>query len=328
MDKSPTNPLVAVGIVGGGAAGMSCALWLKHLGYTPFIIEQSTKLGGQLLHLNRVNRWVLGAQNKTSAELADLYADHVSNEAISIKCNAELIAVKANQSGYDLIVEEPDRTTSSLSVRALVIATGVRTLTHEVFTDIPEFQPLYAAGLISFFPISHVEKVAELQGKTVAVIGGGDNAHFTAKDVALAGARTYLLMRSRPKARNTVRKEVEMLIRQGLIIERTGTLVSAFRQHQDGIEIALQKSDAVIERINVDVIFARIGFAANTEFLGAFDAFSGIAKESGYLSTDSAKRTSIPWVYAIGDVANSKHQSIVSAIADGAIAAQDLSERE
>ncbi|TAL51473.1 MAG: FAD-binding protein, partial [Methylovulum sp.] len=46
MNESPTNPL-AVGIVGGGAAGMSCALWLKHLGYTPHIIEHNAKLGGQ-----------------------------------------------------------------------------------------------------------------------------------------------------------------------------------------------------------------------------------------------------------------------------------------
>jgi len=326
MNESPTNPL-AVGIVGGGAAGMSCALWLKHLGYTPHIIEHNAKPGGQLLALNRINRWVLGSPDKTSAELAGLYAAHISRESVSIQCNASLTAVKAGQAGYDLLIEEPGQAANPLSVRALVIATGVRILAHEVFAGIPGFQPLCDEGLISFFPVGHVDKLAEVPGKTVAVIGGGDNAYYTAKDVALAGARTYLLIRSRPKARNAVQKEVGTLIGQGLITARNGTRVSAFRRHQGGIEIALQGPEAAIERINVDLVFARTGYAANTEFLDAFEAFSGIAKQAGYLITDPAKRTSIPWVYAIGDVANPKHQSVVGAIADGAIAAQDLSER-
>lgn len=327
MDTSAANPL-AIGIIGGGAAGMSCALWLKHLGYAPNIIERNAQLGGQLLQLNRVNRWVLGWPDKTSVELAELYANHVRKEAIAIRCNAKLLAVNVKSTGFELTIEEPGQAGDSLPVRALVIATGVRVLSHEIFGETPGFQALFAAGLISFFPISHIDQLPKLQGKTVAVIGGGDNAYFTAKDVALAGARAYLLMRFQPKARNTIRREVETLIGQGLISEHTETEVAAFRQHQGGIEIAVVGPNSIIERINVDVVFARTGFAANTEFLAAFDAFSGIAKENSYLSTDLAKRTSIPWVYAIGDVANPKHQSVTGAIADGAIAAQDLSERD
>jgi thioredoxin reductase len=229
--------------------------------------------------------------------------------------------------GYDLAIEEADRTHSAFSVRALVIATGARVLSHELFGSIPGFQALFDAGLIAFSPIGHIERLAALHNKTVAVIGGGDNAHFTAKDVTLAGAQTYLLMRSHSKARTGIRKEVEDLIAQNRITERTGTQISAFQKHQDGIEIVLTGADGTSERIIVDMIFARTGFAANTEFLDTFDAFSGITKAAGYLVTDAAKRTSIPWVYAIGDVANPKHQSVVAAIADGAIAAQDLSER-
>ncbi|MDO9104135.1 MAG: NAD(P)/FAD-dependent oxidoreductase [Methylovulum sp.] len=328
MDKFQDSPM-AVAIIGGGAAGMSCALWLKQLGYIPHIIEHNAKLGGQLLHINRTNRWVLGLPNRASAELATLYAEHVRNEAIATRCNSKLIAATATATatGYDLIIEDLAQTAQRLSVRAIMIATGVRMLAHEIFSGVPGFQPLYDTGLVSFAPTDHLENLAGLQGKTVAVIGGGDNAHFTAKDTALAGARTFLLMRSRPKARNTIRKEVEALIGQGLIIEHTETQVCAFQRQQSGIEITLLKPDAVMERIRADLIFARTGFAANTEFLDDFECFSGIAKISGYLHTDPLKRTSIPQVYAIGDVANPRHQSVVSAIADGAIAAQDVDER-
>ena len=326
MDKVSAPPFI-IGIIGGGVAGMSCALWLKHLGFAPVIIEQHTKLGGQLLDLNRINRWVLGALDKTSVELALCYAEHVNVEAIPISYDAHLIAVSAKPTGYEVVIENADRTTLTFSVRALVIATGVKVLSHEIFGGIPGSQALFNAGFISFSPIGHIEKLAALNGKTVAVIGGGDNAHFTAKDVALAGAHTYLLMRSHSKARPAIRTEVKDLIAQGQITERTGTQITAFKEHQDRIEIVLMRVDGVTERIVVDMIFARTGFAANTEFLDAFDVFSGINKTAGYLVTDAAKRTSIPWVYAIGDVANPKHQSVVGAIADGAIAAQDLSER-
>ncbi len=166
-----------------------------------------------------------------------------------------------------------------------------------------------------------------MRGKTVAVIGGGDNAHYTAKDCALAGARTYLLIRSQPKARPPIRREVEDLIKQGHIIEHIDTQVTALRQQQGGVEITLSNLSNATDHINVAVIFARTGFEAKSEFLDNFDAFAGIEKNAGYLITNSVGRTAIPWVYAIGDVTNPKHQSVVNAIADGAIAAQDLSER-
>jgi thioredoxin reductase (NADPH) len=320
------NSLI-VAIIGGGVAGMSCALWLKHLGFTPIIVEKKAKLGGQLLDLNRVNRWVLGSPGKTSMELADAYVAHINEEAIDILYQANLIEVTANKAtGYDLFVEEAG-TIRSFSVLAVVIATGLRVLGKEIFKEISGFQAIYENGLIYFFPVDHIDKLPELKGKAVAVMGGGENAHYTAKDIALAGAKVYLVIRSIPKARTIVRQEVEILIKQGLIIELVESQVTAFRQDKVKIEMTLLGSDGIVGTINVDMVFARIGFAANSQFLDTFEAFSGITKEAGYISTDSAKRTSLPWVYAIGDVTSSKHQSVVNAISDGAIVAQDLSER-
>jgi thioredoxin reductase (NADPH) len=136
-----------------------------------------------------------------------------------------------------------------------------------------------------------------------------------------------LLVRSSPKARAMIRTEVEGLVKQGHITEYTGIEIQVFRQDKGKIAIAFLGTNGFEEKIFVDRIFARIGFAANSEFLDAYEAFSGMAKEAGYIKTDANKRTSVPWVYAIGDVANGKHQSVVNAIADGAVAAKDLSER-
>jgi len=317
---------LTIGIIGGGVAGMSCALWLKHLGFLPIIIEANDQLGGQLLQINRINRWVLGATGKTSREIAESYADHINTEAINVIYQARILSISKCTDGFELTIEENGKQ-QLLRVRALVIATGVRVLGNELFKDIPGFQSIYDLGLISCFPLDHLDKMELLKNKTVAVIGGGNNAYYTALDAAKAGANVYLLIRSKAKARNHVQKEAEFFIERGIIYIKSETQVSAFRRHWDKIEINLNEKSGESCCIEVDRIFVRTGFAANSDFIVLFEAFSGMIKEAGYIKTDALKRTSIPWVYAIGDVTNVKQQSVVCAIADGAIAAQDISER-
>jgi thioredoxin reductase (NADPH) len=316
----------AVGIIGGGVAAMSCALWLKQLGHVPYIIEQKAYLGGQLLNLNRINRWILGTPDKTSAELAELYGDHIQQEAIINYCASQIETITAPANGFQITINH-QATTRTLAVKALVIASGVRVQTEAIFAHIPAHTALYQAGAISYYPTDHLEQIPRLSGKTVAVIGGGDNAHYTANDLANAGIKTYLLIRHCPKARRMIRKCVELQIEQQLIIERTETHVADLHDIQGQIHLHLSQANGQLDMIIVDKIFVRAGFVPNTDFLDGFDIFNGIKKQAGYLTIDAAKRTSIPWVYAIGDVANASYQSIANAIADGTIAAQDFSDR-
>ncbi len=323
---SSDHPL-SVGIIGGGPAGMSSALWLKQLGLSPHIIERNATLGGQLLKLDRINRWVLGLPGRTSAELAALYAKHVGEEQIPVKCRTEVTAVETADGGYRLVLQEAGQTPTSLFVHALVIATGVTALGRQLFTTIPGFDALHAAGLVGCFPIDHLDKLAGLQGKTVAVIGGGDNAHFTVMDVAPVAARTHLLIRSQPKAQGKVRNAVKTLIKHGAVSEYRETEVGAFRQGADGIGILLTSSGSAPIEIVVDQVFLRVGFTPNTQFLDTLGTLAGIDKQArGYLLTDAQKRTSVPSVYAIGDVASPGLQAVVTAIADGAIAAQAIAQ--
>lgn len=326
MEKKPSE-LSTIAIIGGGAAGMSCALWLCELGYQPVIIERSHRLGGQLLALNRRNRWVLGFPEQTSVELAKRYAEHIANIAVTVSYESQPVAVATLPYGYDLTVTTAHQNLSHWPVRALVIATGVRPVGAEAFGNTPGFAAAVNAGLVSFFPFDHLDLPAKLDGRKVAVIGGGDNAHYTAKDLSLAGATVYLIMRSSPKARPAIRAEVEQLIRQQRIREYAGATISAFQQHPCGIELTLTAQGQTIEKLSVERLYARLGFVANSDFLDAFEVFAGVAKQNGYLVTDDARRTNLPGLYAIGDIAHRRHQSVVAAIADGAVAAQDLSER-
>ncbi|MFA5982411.1 MAG: NAD(P)/FAD-dependent oxidoreductase [Methylococcaceae bacterium] len=326
MEKPVANSL-SIGIIGGGAAGMSCALWLKQLGYTPLIIERGNQLGGQLLDIDRLNRWVLGLPSLSSIELAQVYADHIKQESITIFYQTQLLVIEKLGLGYQLNIKKSDNTCLSLPVIAIVIATGIRPIGAEMFAQLDGFPAVLNKGLISFFPLDHIAWLTTLQNKTVAVVGGGDNAHYTAKDIALANAHTHLLVRSLARAQKLIRKEIEELIAQSKIIEHSHSQINRFKLNHDKIEVTLSHTDATTVQIEVDRIFVRTGFTPNIEFLDNFEVFSGIAKQSVYLQVDAAQRTSIPWVYAIGDVVGHNPRSVVNAIASGAIAAQDISER-
>ena len=324
--SSANKPIVA--IIGGGPAGMSCALWLKQLGLSPNIIERNAALGGQLLNIDRINRWVLGLPWLTSVELAGRYGQHIGDEHIPVHYNSELKGIETPEQGYRLVLQKMNEGNETLmQVQALVIATGVRVLGREVFSLTPGFDALVAAGLVGCFPIDHLDRIESLRGRTVAVIGGGDNAHFTVKDVASVAAQTYLLMRSCPKAQRNIRNEVNALVDQGRVIEFQGTEVDAFRQTQTGIEISLKQSGSIAARINVDMVFTRIGFSPNSKFLETLGTLATIDKQAeGYLLTDASQRTSLASVYAIGDVASPCLQSVVTAIADGAVAARAIAD--
>jgi len=59
-----------VPIIGGGPAGMSCALWLHNYGLYPIIIEKESALGGMARMSPYPNEWLLGQRGKTARENA------------------------------------------------------------------------------------------------------------------------------------------------------------------------------------------------------------------------------------------------------------------
>lgn len=304
---------------------MSCALWLKQLGYEPVIFERSKQLGGELLELDRPNRWVLGMPNMTSVELAERYASHIAQEHIATLLGAQLTAINhAGENDFLVGAKLADGKSASFKLKALVAATGCKAKGPEIFNAIPGFIEAYNAGVISFSPLDHIQRLPELAHKSIAVIGGGDNAHFTAKDLAANGTFCNLLIRSQAKAGKPIRREILEYIKSGQITEFTNAEITGFKLESDGLKI-LFTADQEVHSIAAGHCFVRAGFTANTSELEGFDVFKKLAKFNGYLQTNSSGQTSEPMVYAAGDVTSPDSQSVVNAIAKGANVAKELS---
>jgi len=314
-----------VAILGGGVAGMGCALWLYHLGMTPLLFERGARLGGQLCGLPRVNRWVLGFPDTTSVELAARYAAHIEQSGITVYFQQTLHAVDQRSRGYALHFRDEAGRPNLVNAAALVIATGTRVVGAEIFGEnCDDVSGLYERGQIGFHPLDHLENLASLHGLNVAVIGGGDNAHHTADDIAHHAAQVYLLMRSTAKAQPAIRQRIEKWVAQNKIHEYRHTAVCGIDRDDCTETLRLRTSSGWV--LNVHRVFVRAGFRPNTDFLAVTPGLQTLACDrDGYLCTDHGKRTNLPSIYAIGDVTHPSYPAVVTALADGAIAARAIS---
>src|SRR5262249_21180940 len=82
MPRSTDSRAPIVPIIGGGPAGMSCALWLHNYGLNPVIIEKEGALGGMARLSPYPNAWLLGQRSKSGRENAAEFADHMRELAV------------------------------------------------------------------------------------------------------------------------------------------------------------------------------------------------------------------------------------------------------
>lgn len=302
---------------------MSCALWLKYLGFRPVLIDRAAELGGQLLQVRRINRWVLGFPNVANPELAAAYARHLREEQIDLELATSITQVRGQNHGFQVEFTSATGHASVIATEAIVIATGTCPKAGEAFEGTPGWEEVADSGRVSFFPLDHLDFPERFEGAEVVVVGGGDNAHFTTRDLARHAARVHLVIRSEPRAQPLVRAEVEALAAEGRVVEYHSARCTGFRTHGDAVELTLDLPGRGPLALTAAQIFARLGFVPGTDFVDRLEFLSGLARDArGFLITDGWRRTSMPRIYAAGDVANPIHPSVVAALADGALAAR------
>ena len=153
------------------------------------------------------------------------------------------------------------------------------------------------------------------KGKTVAVVGGGNSAAADAMVLSRIAKKVYLIHR-----RDTLRatKVYHDPLQKAENIEFVwNSEVSAFLFEQKLSGVKVKDVHTGQEReLNVDGLFISVGRAPNTKL------FEGqLMLENGYIVADESTKTNIPGVFAVGDVRTKAVRQIVTAAADGAVAA-------
>ncbi len=292
-------------IIGGGAAGISAALWCDDLGLSALLLEQKPELGGQLLRVyNRIENH-LGTTAENGKHLRDIFVRQIENRKFNLITNAKISEI--NLKNKTVFLDSGEKFTAE----AVIIATGVsrRKLGIEGET---EFQN---RGILT----SGERDKDSVKNKTVAVIGGGDAALENALILAETADKVTLIHRSKEfRAR---REFLEKARENTKINFLTDTKVIKFTGEKKLTLIETKNlQSGEISKIPLDAVLIRIGVEPNTKIFSE----QLILDKKGYIKINDECKTNVKHIWATGDAANPISPTISSAVGMGAMAVKSI----
>ena len=288
-------------IIGGGPAGYTAALYGARAGLSVLVVE-SLVAGGQMATTARIDNYPgigPGADGFSLGEKMQAGAEHFGAETLY----AEVTAARLAETPKYIETSE-----GSFAARTVILATGAapRRLGLAGETALSGKGIAYCATCDGPF----------YKGKTVAVVGGGNSAAADALYLCSLCQKVYLIHR-----RDTLRAGAasQKLLDAAANLEYIwNTRVTGFMGHGALSALCLENVQTGTRReLTVDGVFISIGRAANTALFAAQIE----TNESGYLVASEDTKTSIPGVFAAGDVRTKPLRQIITAAADGAVAA-------
>lgn len=293
-------------IIGGGPAGYSAALYCTRAGLSTVIVEKMTP-GGQMATTTQIDNYPGFEEGIDGFELGD-----------KMRKGAERFGAKthyAEVTGVSL-TENPKKiatTNGDLYAKTVVIATGAAPRELGI-ADEQRFRGKgvgYCATCDGMF----------FRGKTVAVNGGGNTAVEDALFLSKLCEKVYLIHR-----RDTLRasRAEAQALENAPNVEFLWNKVVTGLEGADKLEKIVLQDTVTKDTTTLDAqgLFVAIGRVPSTEL------FKDVLKTDafGYIEADETTRTSVPGVFAVGDVRTKPLRQVVTAVGDGAVASKYIEE--
>lgn len=288
-------------IIGGGPAGLAAGLYAARAKLNAILIEKVVP-GGQILVTDWIENYPGFPEGISGADLVLRMTDQVRKFGLRIEGH-EVLNVDFNRPIKKLQLNDKE-----LYAKAVIIATGASPRKLRI----PGEDIYYGKG---------VSTCATCDGPfykdgVVAAVGGGDTAVQESVFLTKFAKKVYLIhRRDRLRAEAILQEralsngKIEML--WDSVVKRIDGLTNVERITVENLKTGVTKE------LKVDACFIWVGILPNTGFLK--DAVH--LDQSGFVIVDSNMRTSIPGVFAAGDVRNTPLRQIVTAVGDAAIAA-------
>ena len=294
-------------IIGSGPAGYTSALYLARAGYSPLVIAGALTPVGQLMNTTEVENYPGFADGILGPDLMEAMqkqaekfgAQILLNDVISVDFNGDLKAVTTDDG-------------VTYTSKAVIVSTGsqVRKLGVPGEQEYSGRGVSYCATCDGFF----------FREKPIVVVGGGDSAFEEALFLTRFGSCVTLIHR-----RDSFRASKIMVDRArknskiNFVLDSVVCSVNGVDGDAQSVTVKNVKTGET-QNIEASGIFVAIGHSPSTSFLnGALDL-----NEDGTISVQGAStRTSVPGVFAAGDVVDSVYRQAVSAAGMGCRAALD-----
>ena len=288
-------------VIGGGPAGYTAALYASRAGLDTLVIEKMS-VGGQMALTDIIDNYpgfnegidgfTLGMQMQMGAERFGAKTEY--DEIVSVELTPEIKKIIGAMGG-------------EYFARTVVIATGA----NPKALGIEGEERLIGKGL---HYCAHCDG-RFYKNKTVAVVGGGNSAVSDALYLSHLAKKVYMIHRRDTLRATKIYHEPLMKAENAEFIWDSAVSDYIVDGRIVGAKIRNLKTEEEKE-LRFDGLFVSIGRKPATELFGELSL-----DEAGYIVADETTKTSIPGVFAVGDVRTKALRQVVTAVSDGAIAA-------
>jgi len=296
-NNDPNNIVL---IIGAGPAGMSAAIYAKRSAVDVVLLEH-VAAGGQIMRTQVIDNYLGFPAGTSSADLVMKFQEHLSS------CDIKILSETAAKIVPGQLLTVETSAGRKFQGKALIVATGAR----PKLLGVPGEWKFFGKG-VSTCAICDGNFY---KGQTVAVVGGGTTAVEDVIHLARLAKKVYHVHR-RDQLRLAGETSDELQTFKNVERVFSSDVEEVLGDEQvTGLRIRSVKDGSVSE-LAIDGVFMAVGIAPNTEFLG------GILEtdDKGFIVTKEDMSTSVPGVFAAGDVRKTNLRQVCTAVADGAIA--------
>lgn len=288
-------------IIGSGPAGLSAAIYGKRAGLRLVVLEKNPMSGGQVLNTYEVDNY-LGMPGADGFDMGMKFREHADKVGVEF-LEASALAIENRETDKLVKTDAGD-----LTARAVILATGA---VHAAL-GVQGEERLSGKG-VSYCATCDG---AFFRGKTVAVVGGGDVALEDAIYLSRLCEKVYLIHR-RDELRGAfvLQEELKALPNVEILYSH---VVEEIRggESVEGILVKDLKTGEN-RKMFLQGVFVAVGIRPGTELVRELVD----CDEGGYVLAGEDCASSVPGIFAAGDVRRKPIRQIATAVADGANAA-------
>lgn len=287
-------------IIGGGPAGLTAGIYAARARMNVLLLEKTVP-GGQILVTDWIENYSGFPEGISGFDLAEKMKTQAEELGLKIE-TAEVHSLNLTGKVKEIILKD-----RSITSKSLIIASGASPRNLGIGED------KFIGKGISFCATCDAPFFKD---KTVVAIGGGDTAVQEAVFLTKFAKKVYLVhRRDQLRAEKILQERAFENDKIEIIWDSVATGVDGFF----GVESVKIKNVKTNEEktLKADGCFIWVGILPNTSFLNE----SLKTDETGFIQADKNMQTSVPGVFAVGDVRDTPLRQISTAVGDGAMAA-------
>lgn len=286
-------------IIGGGAAGLSAALYATRFKLNTVVVAREFGGTGNIAHL--VDNWI-GDPGISGWDLMQKFIKHVKSYEVPM-LNAGVSAVTKSSEGYSVVLDDGDRWQSAM----VLFANGMK---HRKL-EVPGEEEYTAKGVHYCYTCDG----PLYKGKVLGVVGGSDSAALGSLFLAQYATKVYVLLRRPDMTAEPISVDK---VKQNTKIELLPNTQVAEIIGQGGKVMAVKLDSG--KTLPLDGLFVEIGHLPLNELAVSLGA---TVDKYGFISVNKRQETSVPGILAAGDITDATLlKQFITSASEGSIAAQ------